>query len=287
MRTQCADTRGRMLLLACALAALPALVGCSTNPVTGRRELVLISSEQEISMGQEAAPKFEEEFGGRVPNAQLQQYVQAVGQRVAAASDRPMPYSYTLVASDVPNAFALPGGSVYITAGLMRRMMNERQLAAVLGHETAHVAARHSAKGMQQQMGASVLVELASRIVAPDKADAAQAVTKVVASMATLKYSRNDEYEADQVGIKYTARAGYNPWGMVELLTVLKSLSETEPGTLSEMFMTHPLSSKRIEEAQQTIQADQAYAKWSPSAKDPAAGQFMTMRALLPPEAKK
>ena len=83
------------------------------------------------------------------------------------------------------------------------------------------------------------------------------------------------------------ARAGYNPWGMVELLTVLKSLSESEPGTLSEMFMTHPLSSKRIEQAQQTIQADPGYAKWSPSTKDPAADKFMAMRALLPPEAKK
>lgn len=287
MRTRCADIRGRMLLLACALAALPVLAGCSTNPVTGRRELILISGEQEVSMGKEAAPKFEEEFGGRVPNDQLQQYVQAVGQRVAAASDRPMPYSYTLVASDVPNAFALPGGAIFITAGLMRRMMNEQQLAAVLGHETGHVAARHSVKGMQQQMGASVLVELAGRIVAPDKADAAQAVAKVVTSMGTLKYSRDDEYEADQVGIKYAARAGYNPWGMVELLTVLKSLSESEPGTLSEMFMTHPLSSKRIEQAQQTIQADPGYAKWSPSTKDPAADKFVAMRALLPPEAKK
>ncbi|MBE3068844.1 MAG: M48 family metalloprotease [Planctomycetes bacterium] len=287
MSIRLVDVRGRVLLLACALIALPALAGCSTNPVTGRRELVLISGEQEVAMGLEAAPKFEEEFGGRVPNAQLQQYVQAVGQRVAAVSDRPMPYSYTLVASDVPNAFALPGGSIFITAGLMRRMMNEQQLAAVLAHETVHVAARHSVQGMQQQMGASVLVELAGRIVAPDKADAAQAVAKVVTSMGTLKYSRNDEYEADQVGIKYAARAGYNPWGMVELLTVLKSLSEKEPGTLSEMFMTHPLSSKRIEEAQQTIQADPAYAKWSASTKDPAADKFTTMRALLPPEAKK
>ena len=283
--TQSIRRRG-IVLLALAALALPALAGCSRNPVTGRSELLLVSESQEISMGQEAVPKFEQEFGGRVPNQLLQQYVQSVGKRVAAASDRPMPYTYTLVASDVPNAFALPGGPVFITAGLMRRMTNEQQLAAVLGHETAHVAARHSAKGMQQQMGAAVLVELAGRIVSPDKADAAQAAAKVVTSMATLRYSRKDEYEADQVGARYAARAGYNPWGMVELLTVLKGLSEKEPGTLSEMFMTHPLSSKRIEEARQTIQGDETYRKWSPSAKDPGAQPFLKMRGQLPPAAK-
>jgi len=279
-------TRRTFLLLACSLLALPALVGCSTNPVTGRRELILISREQEIALGAEAAPKFEQEFGGRVPNDQLQGYVRSVGARLAAASDRPMPYSYTILKSDVPNAFALPGGSIFITAGLMRRMTNERQLAAVLGHETAHVAARHSVKQMQKQMGAQLLVEIVGRIGGPDKGQTAADVAKIASTMALLRYSREDEYQADVVGIRYATRAGYNPWGMVELLNVLKSLSDSEPGTFSEMFQTHPMSSKRIREAE-AILKDDAYAKWSPTQRDARERNFMRMRALLPDAVKK
>jgi len=279
-------TRRTFLLLACSLLALPALVGCSTNPVTGRRELIFISGDQEIALGSEAAPKFEQEFGGRVPNDQLQGYVRSVGARLAAASDRPMPYSYTILKSDVPNAFALPGGPIFITAGLMRRMTNERQLAAVLGHETAHVAARHSVKQMQKQMGAQLLVEIAGRIGGPDKGQAAADVAKIASTMALLRYSRKDEYEADVVGIRYATRAGYNPWGMVELLNVLKSLSDSEPGTFSEMFQTHPMSSKRIREAEGVLK-DDAYAKWSPTQRDARERNFMRMRALLPDAVKK
>jgi len=262
-------------------AAVPLAGGCSQNPVTGRREMILISESQEISMGEEAAPEFEKEFGGRVANDTLQQYVSGVGMRLAAVADRKMPYAYTLVASDVPNAFALPGGKVFITAGLLARMTNERQLAAVLGHETAHVAARHNVKGMQKQMGAALLVEVASRIVDPSRAQTAAAVAKVVGTMATLKYSRDDEYEADAVGARYAARAGYNPWGMVELLTVLKNLSDSEPGRFAEMFQTHPLSSKRIEEAEAVIRADARLQGFNRGEADPAAARFLEMRSLL------
>ena len=280
-------TRRTFLVLACSLLALPALVGCSTNPVTGRRELILISREQEIALGTEAAPEFEQEFGGRVPNDQLQGYVRSVGARLAAASDRPMPYSYTILKSDVPNAFALPGGQIFITAGLMRRMTNERQLAAVLGHETAHVAAKHSVQQMQKQMGAQLLVEIAGRIGGGEGGgSAAGDVAKIVASMATLKYSRDDEYQADAVGIRYATRAGYNPWGMVELLNVLKNLSDSEPGTFSEMFQTHPMSSKRIRQAEALLK-DDAYAKWSPTQRDAREPDFMRIRALLPDAVKK
>jgi len=276
-------TRYCLALLLVALTALPILAGCSVNPVTGRRELVLISEDQEIAMGKEAAPTFEKEFGGRVPNETLQAYVNSVGQRVAKVSDRPMPYEYTLVASDVPNAFALPGGTIFITAGLMRAMTNERQLAAVLGHETGHVAARHSVHQMQKQMGAQVLIEIAGRAGGGEgAAGAAGDVAKVVSSMALLKYSRNDEYQADDLGIKYAAQAGYNPWGMVELLTVLDSLHEKDPGRFDELFQTHPLSGNRIERARTTVQEDPAYkGRYSLAAPDPNQGTFQRMQALL------
>ena len=268
--------------MALLLAGSAVGVGCSTNPVTGRKELILISEEQEVSMGKAAAPGFEKEFGGKVPNAQLQAYVSQVGGAVSRVSDRPMPYEFHLVASKVPNAFALPGGKVFVTVGLMSRMTNERQLAAVLGHETGHVAARHNVKGMQRQMGAAVLVDIAARVASGNQSDAAKTVTQVVTGVANLKYSRDDEYQADGVGIKYMARAGYNPWGMVELLTVLKNLSESDPGSFAEMFQTHPLSRKRIEEAKELIESDTAYQGYSPTSPDPHAARFLQMRALLP-----
>jgi len=269
------------LLLAAWAIGLAALAGCSLNPVTGKRELILISREQEIALGADAAPDFEKEFGGKVASEPLQQYIRALGAKIAAVSDRPMPYEYTLLASDVPNAFALPGGKIYITAGLMKAMTNERQLAAVLAHETAHVAARHSVKQMQKQMGAQLLLEIASRAGGADTSTAAADIGKVVATMALLKYSRDDEYQADQVGIEYAARAGYNPWGMVELLHVLLNMQEQEPGRLEEMFQTHPLSSKRLEKARAILTGNPAYDRWSPDAPDPGATTFQRMRQAL------
>ncbi len=270
------------LVLLASLVGLSALAGCATNPVTGERELVLISREQEIAMGNEAGPEFEKEFGGKVQNAALQKYVQMVGRQVAEISDRPMPYTYTLVASDTPNAFALPGGPIFITAGLMKRMTNERQLAAVLGHETGHVAARHSVRQMQKQMGAQLLVEIAGRAGGAEGGGTVGDVAKIVSTMAILKYSREDEYQADELGIKYAAKAGYNPWGVVELLTLLQAMQDAEPGRFQEMFQTHPLSSNRIERARLMLLQDPAYeGKFSPAAPDPNAARFEKMRQLL------
>ncbi|MHC4561607.1 MAG: M48 family metalloprotease [Planctomycetota bacterium] len=261
-------------LLLIALAAFVILAGgCSSMPI-------LISTEQEIAMGEEAAPQFEAEFGGRVPSSTLQSYVQSVGRRVSDVSDREMPYDFVLVAADVPNAFALPGGKIFITAGLMSLMSNERQLAAVLGHETAHVAKRHNVRLIQQQMGAAVLVEIAGTI-AGEYAGTAEAATQVVTSMVNLRYSRDNEFEADEAGILYMARAGYNPWGMNELLTILMELHEREPSQLEEMFLTHPLTSKRLEEARIMISANPEYATHAPDQPDPHAQDFIRMRKLL------
>ena len=269
--------RYRIVLLLLSVGTIAA--GCSTNPTTGKRHIIIISQQQEIAMGSEAAPEFEKEFGGKVPNQQLQDYVRSVGMKLAGVSDRARPYEYTLVSSDVPNAFALPGGKIFITAGLMSRMENERELAAVLAHETAHVAAQHNVLGMQRQMGASVLAELAGMVIGGDKGKAAQAAAQIVTGVASLKYSRDDEYEADKYGIKYMQRAGYNPYGMVELLTTLKNLSESEGGTLTEMFQTHPLTQKRIDQARGVITAE--YPKYSPDKRDPRAAVFRRNKTLL------
>jgi len=262
-----------------ALAVMPWAGGCVVNPATGKRQMILIPRDQEIAMGLEAAPKFEAEFGGRIPNPQLQQYIHDIGMKLAAVAERQVPYDFLAVNSDVPNAFALPGGKIFITAGLLSRLTNERQLAGVLGHEIGHVSALHNVQGMQQQMGAQILVELAGKIAGADKAEAAKMGTKVAASMATLKYSRTYEHEADTLGVRYLAKAGYNPYGMVEVLKVLHGLSKTEPGPLGAMFQTHPLTSARIAETEAEVR--KAHPQADPDAPDPNIDRFGKMQALL------
>ena len=246
------------VMLAAVLVGAAVLGGCSENPATGERQLRLISDQQEIAMGSEAAPEFEQEFMGVVPDAQVQTYVNQVGQRVAAQSEREMPYEFKLLRSDLPNAFALPGGKIYITDGLLQIMGTERELAAVLGHEVGHVAAAHNVQGMQRQMGTSVLAEIAAAAVGGRAGEAAKVATQVTAGMVNLKYSRGDENQADQLGIRYLAKAGYNPWGMVEMLNSLAEASGGGGGggTLASMFSTHPLTEDRIEKTQETVQRE-------------------------------
>ena len=178
-------------------------LGCSRSVVTGKKEFIAISTEQEIAMGQQAGPEIEKEFGDKVPNDRLQEYLQSVGGRLASVSDRAIPYEFSLLSSDTPNAFALPGGKIYVTVGLFKNLTNERQLAAVLGHEVVHVADKHSVKGLQRQMGAAILAELAGAAVGGEKAQTAEAAAKITTGMVNLKYDRGMESEADAYGAKY------------------------------------------------------------------------------------
>jgi len=270
-------TRHHVLLWLLVTSLLP--LGCMTNPATGERELIIISQEQEIALGVEAAPQFEAEFGGKVANDSLQAYVRQVGQSVADVAERKMPYEFGLLDSNVPNAFALPGGKVYITSGLMAAMTGERQLAAVLGHEVGHVAALHNVKGLQRQLGAQVLAELAAEAIGGKSGQAAEAAAKIVGGVINLRYSREDEYQADDLGIRYMTKASYSPWGMVELLTTLETMSES--GGTPEFFRTHPLTDKRIERARSKVQDE--HGEFKPSASDPQANRFLKMRKLLTP----
>lgn len=248
----------------------------------GCNKVFLFSREDEIALGRQYAPEFEEEFGGKVRDQRVQLYVQSIGRRLETVAERDMPYEFALLRSETPNAFALPGGPVYVTAGLFTEMTNERQLAAVLGHEIGHVVHRDSAKGLQRQVGIEVLAAVVGGALGGTEGEAAEMAAQVVGGLVNLKYSRDQEYASDQAGIKYMADIGYNPWGMIELLELL--MREQEGGRLGEMLSTHPLTSKRIEEAAQTIRDE--YPSYSRSAEDPNAAEFMRFRRIveaLPP----
>ncbi len=224
------------------------LAGCATNPVTGEKQLMLISPRQELEMGQQYSPEVEKQLGGPINNPQIQSYVAGVGAKIARASHMPdLEFHYTAVNDESINAMALPGGYIFITRGMLQNIRTEAQLAAILAHETVHVTARHSADAMSKQIGLSILL---SAITSEKTPQTLVTVAELGTQILALKYSRSAEYEADIFGLDYMAKAGYSPSAMVELMEILESQNSVRP---IEFFSTHPSPGNRKEKIQQHI----------------------------------
>jgi predicted Zn-dependent protease len=279
------------------LAALT-LGACSTNPATGARSLTLLSWDQEKSMGAEAAPQFTAEFGGPVPDPALQTYVTEVGQRLVAQIEPGVPaldWEFTLLDSDVINAFALPGGKVFITRGLASRFTNESQLAGVLGHEIDHVTARHGNQRISKQIGFNVLIGAAA--VGVGIADSDSDVRKygqfavpalaIGGNVILLKYGRDEESQADLLGVRYMARAGYHPAGQREVMEILAAASGGAGGARPpEWLSTHPFPETRIARLNQIIAEQYPDADTNPAytrGQQRYQSNFLTRLNALPP----
>ncbi|HKJ76198.1 MAG TPA: M48 family metalloprotease, partial [Gammaproteobacteria bacterium] len=256
------------------LALLAVLAGCATNPVTGDRDFVLLSEQQEIRIGRQEHPKILEHFG-RYPDEALQEYVQAVGDELAAHGHRKdLIYRFTVLDSPDVNAFALPGGYIYITRGLMAYLDTEAELAAVLGHELGHVTARHSV----QQMSAAQAMDLGftlGSIFAPELRNrGVQDLFNVLGTALIRGYGREHELEADRLGARYLARTGRDPRAMLEVLRVLKAQEEferqraeaegREPSTYHGVFATHPDNDQRLQEVVGAAQGMQPAGRHQP-----------------------
>lgn len=233
----------------------------SKNPVTNQVQHIDISPQQEIVMGLQAAPEMENQFGGLDPNQQDQSRVQQVGAKIvqsSPASRTPYQYEYHLLADpETVNAFALPGGQIFITRALYNKLQNEGELAGVLGHETGHVVARHSAEQIakakltQGLTGAAVIAACDPNNPGLACAGSAQ-MAALVGQLINMKYSRTDETQADELGVCFMADAGYNPQDMVGVMQVLQSL---ESGSRQPEFLsTHPSPANRIQQIQTDIQ---------------------------------
>ncbi len=232
-------------------------VGCMVNPVTGKQQLMLISREQEIALDKESSPhQFSADYGA-VQDEALNQYVSKVGLNIAAHSHRPdMPYSFRCVNACYANAYAFPGGSIATTRGLLVNLNNEAELAALLGHETGHVNARHTAQQMTKKMMLGIALAIGTVVVAEKNkkyAPLAAGLGAVGAGALLAHYSRNDERQADQLGMEYMVRTGYNPEGMVQLMGVLQNLSRKKPNLIERMFASHPMSSERFATAKKRV----------------------------------
>lgn len=234
------------------------VAGCATNPVTGKNELSLIPESTELDIGKKQyRPSRQMQGGDYKLDPELTRYVDQVGQRLAAVSDRKLPYEFVVLNSSVPNAWALPGGKIALNRGLLVELGSEAELAAVLGHEIVHAAARHGAKGMERGMALNVGM-MAAGIAARDSDYASLAVgaAAVGANLINQKYSRGAELESDRYGMIYMARAGYDPAAAVDLQKTFLRLAEgRNENWLSGLFASHPPSRERVEKNRQTAQS--------------------------------
>jgi len=234
-----------------AILALAAVGGCAVNPVTGDTEFMLVTGEQELAMGaQNYVPMQQSQGGAYDVDPALTAYVRSVGNRLAAVSDVDLPYEFTVLNNSVPNAWALPGGKIAINRGLLTEISSEAELAAVLGHEIVHAAARHTAQQMSRGMLMQGLV-VATSVATNDSSYGNLAVggAAVASQLITQKYGRGAELESDKYGMRYMAKAGYDPQGAVELQRTFVRLSEgRDQDWLSGLFASHPPSQERVEE---------------------------------------
>lgn len=241
------------------------IIGCMVDPVTGEKQFVLMSERQEIAVDQQQSPhQFSSDYGV-VQNQQLNNYVKEVGDSLASLSHRPnMPYNYQVVNATYVNAYTFPGGSMATTRGIMLDMESEAQLAGLLGHEIGHVNARHTAERMTNSVLAQAVVAGATVAVsASDYSDYANLVGVAGgfgAGALLAKYSRDNEREADALGMEYMTRANYNAQGMVDLMDLLRNKSKHQPNVIEQMFSSHPMSDERYATARQ--EAGSKYGAW-------------------------
>lgn len=273
------------------VGALAAGLGaCSQNQTTGRNQLVSLSRDEEVSVGASEGPKLTQEFGGEVQNPLLRAYVDEVGQKLKNQTEGDGPtraWKFTLLDSDVINAFALPGEQVFISRGLADKFTSEAQLAGVLGHEIGHVMARHTSERMgQAQIGQGILA--IGSIFAGDSSGGqiGMQAGQLLVGGTLLNFSREQESEADSLGMRYMAKAGYNPRGQLQVMQVLKAASGSGGGP--EWLATHPAPSTRINDVTRELQTTYAYTQTGAQAgnyqehPDRYQHRYLSIRAMEP-----
>jgi len=225
-------------------------ISCVTTGPGGKTDFIFISTAEEVEIGRQVAAEVESQER-LLKDKSVQTYVNNVGQKIARVSDRnDIEYTFKVIDKKEINAFACPGGFIYIYTGLLETLDNEAQLAAVLAHEVSHLVARHSIKKLQNIYGYSILAQIALG----DKAEgAAGDLVNVAASLILQGYSRDNEFEADRYGILYSKNAGYNPKGMIEVFEKFKKMQGTRPPSILVLLSSHPPAEDRIERAESEI----------------------------------
>jgi predicted Zn-dependent protease len=236
-----------------AAALVTAVIACATNPATGKRQLMLVSEAQEIAMGKAADQEAVAAYG-LYPDPKVQAYVERLGKGLAAKSERPdLPWSFKVVDDPAVNAFALPGGYIYVTRGIMTHLRSEAELVAVLGHEIGHVTGRHSASQMSKQQLAmgGLIVGMA---VEPEL-QRFGGLAQQALGLLFMKFGRDDENQADELGLRYMTREAYDPREMLEVFSILDGVTRAEGGggRMPDWLSTHPSPENRTTRIQDQI----------------------------------
>ncbi len=245
--------------------------GCSKNAATGRNQLIFDFGGEVAAMGEAAKPELIKQYGGEVASLELRTYVSRIG-RVVAKRVEPeyahIKWEFTTLDSDIINAFALPGGKVFVSRGLIEKFSTEAQLAGVLGHEIGHVTARHVDERLSHVAVAEFGLGMLGQATESDFANlAANMVTKGT----LLKFNRDQEQESDEQGVKYMVRAGYDPHGMLEVLEILAEAAEGSENL--EILSTHPDPKRRIKTVKAMLAGQYAHTQNNPEYKT-RAGRF-------------
>ncbi|WP_044002035.1 M48 family metallopeptidase [Hymenobacter swuensis] len=248
-------------LVMAAFAFIPYYCNTQKNEVTGEVQHVDMSADQEIALGLQAAPEMAQQYGGIHPDQKAGAAVERIGQEIVRstkAGQSPYKFQFHLLADEnTINAFALPGGQVFITAGLLKNLKTEGQVAGVLAHEIGHVVGRHSAEQIAKSRLTSGLTGAAAiGLYDPERPGtaASAAAAAMVGKLLTLRYGREDELEADRLAVDFTPAAGYDPRSMIQVMEVLQQANQGS--SPPEFLSTHPNPGNRIEELQQEINAD-------------------------------
>ncbi len=234
-----------------AISSAGFVTGCAVNPVTGKSQLMFVSEDQEIALDRENSPhQFSLDYGP-IQDPELNKYIDETGKKIAKHTHRPhMPYSFRGVNATYINAYAFPGGSIACTRGILLEIENEAELAGLLGHELGHVNARHTAQQMSKGSITSLIltgVGAYAEQKGSGWSDLATGLGGFAAGALLAKYSRDNEREADSLGMEYMVKSNYSPEGMVGLMDILRSMSKHKPNAIEMMFATHPMSDERYQ----------------------------------------
>ncbi len=242
------------LLIGAAIIIFAVIRYCSSaevNPYTGKKQHITISEDEEIAIGLQSAPYMAQQHGGLFPNDQYQAFVDDVGQKLvnnSIANQTGYQYDFHILADQQTiNAFALPGGQVFITYALFSKLDNEDQLAGILGHEIGHVVGRHSADRMSKQGLTQGILSGVAVGFDPSTAQGAAAIANVI----NMSYGRDDELESDDLGVKFMLDANYDPEAMIGVMEILKAAAG--PNRAPERMSTHPDPENRIEKIREAI----------------------------------
>ncbi|WP_457640209.1 beta-barrel assembly-enhancing protease [Persephonella sp.] len=229
------------------------LVSCSKtyDPLSGKEVFTLLPTSEEIKIGQMYVPLAVDENDGRYPDKEVQQYIKNLGEKIARHTPRKLNYQFYLVNTQAVNAFALPGGFIFVNRGLILTLDKEDELAGVIAHELAHVNARHHARFLEKVYGMNILLSIAGIFAYQSKyGDILMNFGKIGAQLISLKWSRDQEKEADRLGVRFAYDAGYDPRGLLDTFKIFKKLGKVKQ---PEWLLTHPLPDTRIKEVKQLI----------------------------------